>query len=617
MLHRHDCAEWLLALLLAMGMARTGTAGQIIGLCCRDESGGTVLEDVLQTEGISYVRLRDLGRLEQSDLKGLVLGEGFDSSAEEIEKFLGRGGVLLSLRPSGRLAKALGLKEVGVQKHGYLTVDGTGAVGTSCEGRFQLFGRSTLYEGGERLARLRSALGTSPPSRPAALAQRETEGQEFGGIIRVNRGSAAALVVAFDLATTLLTILQPESPCGKHIDASNVEYDLGDVPQVDLIRRLLVGLFLERLDVPVLRKWYFPAQRQAMLVIVGDQDGADFEQVKVVLDLVQELQAPYTLYVTPANQPITREQFGMLRAGGMELALHPNFFKRSGIKFDEEELRAQLKKATDDIGCAISGERPHSGRWDSVRELPLWAERAGLQYDSILGPKWWESKPAKNGYWVGTGLPYHFFAPQDYRRLDVLEIPILGCDNECFWKPRPYTVRYKPNAHKTVLGGRGLPEDEAFQVWKRFFDQALDRYPAAIGYCWHPVYLAARKLALDDRYYRTDAHFRKCVGYAKSRGAGLTGTNAWNEFWRAREQVSLEHVAWNPTSGTIQYRVSGHGKLDCLTLVAPLHFHGRKASVSVDGRPQDYAEADLCGRQQAMLTVAVGREVRLITVKYH
>ncbi len=598
MCNRHGCRDVLAAVFVAVSMAHDGVAaGPIIGLCCRDGSDGGVLEEVLKTEGVPYVRLRDLGQLDQRVLKGLILDEGIDAAAEQVEGFLGRGGVLLCLRPSGRLAETLGLKEVGSQKDGHLTVDGKLAARISYQGRLQLFGQSKLYQGGESLAPL-------DPNK------------QFGGVIGVKRGSGAALVVAFDLAATLLTILQPESECGKHIDASNVEYDLGDAPQVDLMRRMLVGLFLDRLDVPVMRKWYFPSQKRAMLVIVGDQDGADFRQLEVVLHLIQELNAPYTLYVTPASQPVTRQQFAVLREGGMELGLHPNFFKRTGILFNEEEFQAQLKQAETDIGGKIIGERPHSGRWDSVRELPVWAERTGVQYDSILGPKWWESKLAKNGYWVGTGLPYHFFDPEDQRRLDVLEIPILGCDNDCFWKPAPYAVRYKPGAHKTFLGGRGLTEDEAFQVWKRFFDEATERYPAAIGYCWHPVYLAARTLALEDRYYRTDSHFRKCISYAKARGAGLTGADAWNDFWRAREKVSLEHVAWDATCSSVQYRLSSRVKLDKLTLVAPLRFQGRKAKIVVDGRPKDYAEADLCGEQQAMFTVDVARGEIPVTVKY-
>jgi hypothetical protein len=154
MCQRHRWADWLTPLLVAASMAASGTASEIIGLCYRDGSDGTVLEEVFKTEGVAYVRLRDLGRLEQRELKGLILAEGFDSSAGEVERFLGRGGTVLCLRPAGRLAEALGLKEIGVQTDGYLVVDGKGGAADSCQGRFQLFGQTKRFKGGENLARL-------------------------------------------------------------------------------------------------------------------------------------------------------------------------------------------------------------------------------------------------------------------------------------------------------------------------------------------------------------------------------------------------------------------------------------------------------------------------------
>ncbi len=583
----------------AAGIAGDKAEGQMIGLCYRDGSKGMVLEEILKTEGVPHVRLRDLSQLGKLGLGGLILGGGFDSSVRELNRFVEKGGVLLSIQPSGRLAEALGLKEVGVRKDGYLAVRGKSAAAISHEGRFQLFGQSKCFQGGESLAWLSPA-------------------EKFGGIIRVRHGSGTALVVAFDLATTFMKFQQPESPCGKHIDASNVEYDLGHVPQVDLIRGLLLGLFLESLDVPVLRKWYFPSQCRGLLIVQGDQDGADFEQLKVVLSLIKEVETPYTLFILQGRRPVTKEQFRVLAEGGMDFALHPNFFKADGIKFREEELVAQLRKAEADVGRAITGERPHSGRWDSVRELPMWDERAGLQYNTILGQKWWElgsNKVPKDGYWIGTGLPYHFIDPDNYRRIDVLEIPIFNCDNRDFWKKREYSVRYKPGAHKMFDSGPGLTENEAFERWKLFLNRAIEKYPTAYGYNWHPAYLAAKSLNFRNRY-PTDTHFRKCIRHARSRGLGLMSTNGWNDFWRSREKVALADVAWCPESCTAKYRVSSKVKLDSLTLIAPLVFKGKKALISVGGSPKYYVQADLAGCQYAMFTVDAGPEELLVTVKY-
>jgi hypothetical protein len=576
------------------GAADRQASAQIIGLYHRNGLAGIVVEDVLNTEGIPHVRLGDLSRLAESDLKGLILGDDSDVPAGEIKRFVEKGGTLWCLKPGGPLADALGLEQVGSQKDGYLNVSGHGASLVSYEGRLQLFGQSIHYKGGESLARLDPQV-------------------DFGGIIRVKRGRGTALVATFDLPTTLLTMLQSESACGKAVDVSKVKYDLGDAPQADLMRRLVVGLFLESIDVPVMRKWYFPAQYKAMLMPLGDQDGADFAQLSATLDLTKELETPYTLYVTPVHQPVSRQQFKILADGGMEFGLHPDFVS-AGRKFTEDVFRAELKKAEIDLGCRFTGERSHSMRWGSFRETPTWAEKAGLQYDSILGAVMWPSKPPKNGYWLGTGLPFHFIDTDRVRRMDFLEIPAEGIDNLDFWTRPQYKVAYKPDAKRTFMAGLGLSEDKAFEVMKRVLDQAVEKYHTLWGYTWHPHYLAAKRL--NRKEPPTDTHFRKCINYAKSRGIGLTGSNAMNEFWRAREKVSVRTVARNAPSATIEYRVSSETKLSSLTLIVPLRFHGKTASVTVNGSAKSCAHADLFGAEQAMWNVDVGPEEVSVAIRY-
>jgi len=582
----------------------------IIGLCYRDGTKDIVLEETLRTEGIPYVRVR---RPEEArGLRGLIVGEGFDSWSSEIEGFLEGGGVLLSFRPSGSLAEMLGLEELGVQENGYLIAEGRGAEIISYEGRLQIFGESRLYRGGEIIARL------------------DPKG-DFGGIIRVRRGLGEALVAAFDLPTTILTMLQPISECGKLVDAFKTEYDLGWIPQVDLLRRLIVGLFLDALGIPVLRKWYFPSCRRALLIIVGDQDGCDMEVMKVVLEIVKELKLPYTLFVMPTIQPISRDGFRMLAEEGIEFGFHPDFFFKPGkVKiskpgamirtadpsiFNEEEFRSQLRKAEEDVGCKLLGERSHGNRWETIREIPLWAERAGIQYESSLGIKMWEFRPPMQGYWVGTGLPYHFIDPNGYRRMNLLEIPFFGSDNIFFWKPVEYIVAIKPDVCKSFIAGMGLSEDEAFEITRRFLDEALEKYHTANCYCFHPIYLAARKLKKP--VYYTDTLLRKLVNHARERGAGIIGINSWNNFWRARENAEVESIEWNMEESSLKCRVKSPTGIESLTFIAPLEFDGKRAEILVDGREKKFEEARILGGDYAMFTVDIkDAEEITIEVKY-
>lgn len=567
--------------------------GQLIGLCYKDGSNDLVLEEMLRDEGIPYARIRDLDELNKSGLKGLIIGEGFDGSADEVKRFVEKGGVLLTLKPDGRLAELIGLKNVGVQKNGSMTVGGHAATMISYEGRLQLFGEVNQYHGGENLAAL-------------------SEDSKFGGIVRVKRDKGTVLAVAFDLPTTMLTIMQPKSEeIGAASDASNVEYELGEVPQIDLLRRLLVGTFLESLDVPIPRKWYFPSQNMAMLIPSGDQDWAGFEQMKATMELMQEVGSPYTIYLTASSQPITSEQFKVFAAGGIEFALHPDFM--GGQPFNEDELAAQLKQVVSDVGGPIFGQRPHCCRWETCAHLPAWSEKVGLQYESILGLKYWDDKPVKLGYWVGTGLPYHVIDEQNHRRLDFLEIPIYGCDNLDFWKPDGTTLVYKEGGKPLKLVGQGLNEEESFQLSKRMIDLAVEKYHTVYSYIWHPHYLAAKKLNQDIN--TTDTHFRKTVDYAKSCGMGLISTNAMNEFWRSREMVSMNDLVWNPQTSSMRCKLGGT-KIKDLTLIVPLQFGDKKATVLLDSNPQDYKTVDLFGSKYAMWTIDLDTEPAEIEIQY-
>jgi hypothetical protein len=400
---------------------------------------------------------------------------------------------------------------------------------------------------------------------------------------------------------------------GAASDATNVDYELGEVPQVDLLRRLIVGAFLESLDVPVSRKWYFPSQHMAMLIPSGDQDWATFEQMKATMDLVQEVGAPYTIYLTASSQPITGEQFAQLARGGMEFAFHVDFM--GGQPFTGEELAAQLQKVVADAGGGIVGVRPHCCRWETCAHLPAWAEKAGLQYESILGLKMWATKPVKPGYWVGTGLPYHVIDEQTSRRLDLLEIPVYGMDNLDFWKSDGRTLVYKEGGKPLELVGLGLNEEESFELSKRMIDLALAKYHTVYSYCWHPHYLAAKKL--QHSLNTTDTHFRMTIEYARSRGMGLIGTNAMNDFWRARERVSMTDIVWNAQTATMRYDILGDTQLKGLTLIAPLRYRGQEADISVNSQRREYETVQVLGSEYAMWTIDVCGERIAVQVDYN
>ena len=109
-----------------------------------------VLEEILRTEGIPYARLHGLNQLEKSDLKGLILGEGFDDAERRDREVFGSRWSRLVLKPSGRLAEALGLKQLA--REGRLS-DGT-RQGRRNWSRMRAACNSSAYRIAMRVARI-------------------------------------------------------------------------------------------------------------------------------------------------------------------------------------------------------------------------------------------------------------------------------------------------------------------------------------------------------------------------------------------------------------------------------------------------------------------------------
>jgi hypothetical protein len=227
----------------------------------------------------------------------------------------------------------------------------------------------------------------------------------------------------------------------------------------------------------------------------------------------------------------------------------------------------------------------------------------------------WATKPVKPGYWVGTGLPYHVIDEQTSRRLDLLEIPVYGMDNLDFWKSDGRTLVYKEGGKPLELVGLGLNEEESFELSKRMIDLALAKYHTVYSYCWHPHYLAAKKL--QHSLNTTDTHFRMTIDYARSRGMGLIGTNAMNDFWRARERVSMTDIVWNAQTATMRYDILGDTQLKGLTLIAPLRYRGQEADISVNSQRREYETVQVLGSEYAMWTIDVCGERIAVQVDYN
>jgi G:T/U-mismatch repair DNA glycosylase len=107
------------------------------------------------------------------------------------------------------------------------------------------------------------------------------------------------------------------------------------------------------------------------------------------------------------------------------------------------------------------------------------------------------------------------------------------------------------------------------------------------------------------------------IEYARSRGMGLIGTNAMNDFWRARERVSMTDIVWNAQTATMRYDILGDTQLKGLTLIAPLRYRGQEADISVNSQRREYETVQVLGSEYAMWTIDVCGERIAVQVDYN
>lgn len=106
---------------------------------------------------------------------------------------------------------------------------------------------------------------------------------------------------------------------------------------------------------------------------------------------------------------------------GWEIGLHGAWYSYD----DAEEMRSQREQVEAVVDEPVQSVRQHWLHHD-VRTTPIAQEKAGLRYDSTLGPK------GGVGFRFGTSRPWRLRDPTDGSPLDLIEIPLVVQDTALF-----------------------------------------------------------------------------------------------------------------------------------------------------------------------------------------
>lgn len=169
------------------------------------------------------------------------------------------------------------------------------------------------------------------------------------------------------------------------------------------------------------------------------------------------------------DAPNTAQLLRLLREGGWEIGLHGSFDSFTDLK----KLREEKEKLEKVLGAQVTGIRQHNL---NLKIPDTWSlhETLGLSYDTTLGFN------DRVGFRWGTSFPFNPFLPEQFRSINILEIPLIIEDLPFFEESDPFSlfinivdeIRYV-NGLLTVLWHPPVFNNQEFPGWKDAYEQIL------------------------------------------------------------------------------------------------------------------------------------------------
>jgi len=157
----------------------------------------------------------------------------------------------------------------------------------------------------------------------------------------------------------------------------------------------------------------------------------------------------------------------------------------------------------------------------------------------------------------------------------------------------------------------GYTAEEAIAVSSRTIDQAIDRYPSALGMQFH-----FDPLSFDDQKIQASIRWLEgTLAYAAARGIPAISAERWLRFTQARYDAQFSAIAWDASAGRLTFRVDGDGIAeDAIEVMAPIEHAGRQLrQFVIDGAPAPQRERTIAGRRYAVAAVgSFGRQVEAL-----
>ncbi len=576
------------------------------------------LPEILKAEGLFHFEVLPQDEVEPSRLGDASVvvtlrGSFGGRAAGLLMNYVREGGSLLAVMPGGELAAGLGVARrvvVSTQKvdpnkeeaaeraadgpevvtDGRVVVHPASGFTAPPEPLYcpQEMGQSIVCEG-EELAALIDDLGKR--SGPAIVRKRIGLGRVcvlaydvVGAVLRLRHGTWA-----LEQHPKMLPLRGPRHIFGLIgiAERHSRQHPLADIHQ-DLFREVLLDLHDGGI---VPRIWHMPeAQRVAVFF---KSDGCGEEGAPVGIELAEQYGHKHNFFRAPVSR-YDGKIYGWQERGhfmSIEVDIFPLTYNRLLEELDDgvheqicEEMEAQARRFTDEVGLEVTDIVIHGCQWTGVRTASILTEHGWRMPFHFCG-----HDPRMNRYDFGpfslaSAMPMRYFD----REAGVLDLFLQPCtfdDSQSITEPGAGTL--------------GLNQVEYAEAAVRWVVESRDRWHVPHIGTFHPCYLVRPKG--DPRRTFEAAN----IVYASLAAMGIeTGSlQDWSRFVQARDALRVALLKSDRERTVARLRAAE--PIEGLTIIA--EGHRDVTGVLLDGREQSLVTLEVEGRRCSGVVISLAR----------
>ncbi len=586
-----------------------GNGGPILVVVKSGQAIGNYYAEILRAEGLNSFTTVEVGTLNSillADYDVVLLADMAltDGQVTTLNTWVNAGGNLIAMSPDKKLASLLGLTDQSsILSDAYLQVDGSAAPGAGIVGEtIQYHGDADLYSANSDTSTVATLYSSASTATASPAVTKRTVGTNGGhavaftydlatSIVRSHQGNASWNNTNRDSYATIRPndLFYGDAAGDSQPDYVNLEKVA--IPQADEQQRLLTNIILDvnRDSKPLAKFGYFPYNKKAVLVMVGDDHGGSGAGTIFDAQLaaspagcsVADWECVRSTALMYTNSALTAAKAQSYSDQGFEIGLHVNPSNETGVPSDpgcgywsagavswlgdqfDSEL-AQWRNLYPNLPNQMT-TRNHCAAWTDYDTSAKVQAARGLRVD--LNYYYWPGSWIQNrpGFFTGSGIPMRY-TDIDGNFIDTYQVP----------------------SHLV---------NESDIAWPAGIATQLDRALGPEGYYG----------AFGTHYdYRGDGFENMLLQQAQQRDVPLVSGKQIGNWTDARNNSYFADQMWNGSVYSFEAIVDSGARSMMRALVPFNSTDGSISSISKDGATVEFSTENMKGIRYAVFTVTSG-----------